>query len=114
MICDKCKKEIESEWVKVGGGKYRLLLRCGCEIQDTGAEAKGSSFHPESPVAYFKDEKTGALLPVGKRGSVLSNDPYYKIGDYRGWKRAGKSTRGYEREIHLDEKGGVLEEKKIK
>jgi hypothetical protein len=54
------------------------------------------------------------MLPVDKKGNLINRDPYYKTGDRRGWRRAGKSTKGYEREVHLDEKGGVLEEKKLR
>lgn len=114
MICEKCKKEIIAEWVSTGAGKKTLIFRCDCEKEGIGAEAKSFSFQKEAPAAYFKDEKTGALIPVGRKGNVLSDDPYYKRGDYRGWKRAGKSTRGYDRSVHFDEKGGVLEEKKLR
>ncbi len=61
-----------------------------------------------TPSAYYKDTKSGKMIPVDKRGNVMNNDPYYSKGDPRGWKRAGKGTKGYERSIHLDEKGNEL------
>lgn len=54
------------------------------------------------PAAYYKHDKTGEMIPVDKQGKIIDNDPYYKKGDPRGWKRAGKSTKGYEREVHWD------------
>ena len=65
-----------------------------------------------TPAGYFRHEKTGRMIPVDKKGNVMESDPYYSKGDPRGWKRAGKSTRGYERTVHLDERGDALEEKK--
>ena len=71
-------------------------------------------FTTGTPAAYYKDEKTGEMIPVDKSGNVMGHDPYYKTGDYRGWKRSGKSTDGYDRMVHLDEKGNALEEKKLR
>ena len=60
-------------------------------------------FTTGTPVAYFKHEKTGEMIPVDKKGNVLGHDPYYERGDPRGWRRAGKSIKGYERTVHFNE-----------
>ena len=88
------------------GTRSKLVFKCGCK-KDTTKE-QSFSFHKPGPVAYFKNEKTGEMIPVDKKGNKIDNDPYYKERDPRGWKRAGKGTKGYKRKVFLDEKGNEL------
>ena len=98
MRCKKCGKKLRGRWVEVRSGTTRLVLSCGCDRgKHKGQET--AAYHKESPAAYFKDEKTGTMIPVDKKGRVIDNDPYYEKRDPRGWKRAGKYKGGYERRI---------------
>ena len=111
MKCQRCGYENPR-------GK-QFCQRCGFNIvlakRIDGGFVPGrppGGFTTGTPVAYFKHEKTGKMIPIDKRGNEMGHDPYYSKGDPRGWKRAGKSTKGYERTVHLGEYGEAIEEKK--
>ncbi len=102
-ICSKCNEE--RKWVTVSESHKKMM--CGCHRK----LSKRPSFVNlrERPVAYYKHEKSGKMIPVNKKGNVISNDPYYSKQDPRGWKQAGhKDTRGYQRSLHLDEGAGKV------
>ena len=107
MLCNKCGKELRSSWIEIKPGTKRLVVRCGC-LRGGIKGKEAAAYHKQQPAAYFKDEKTGTMIPVDAKGQVVDNDPYYQKGDPRGWKRAGKYAGGYERQIHLDEGGNEL------
>lgn len=112
MKCDKCQKNTRR--LKLTSIEGKLSWLCGeCRAAEN-TEVKGmtiTGLKPQ-PVAYFRDEKTGQRFPVDRKGNIIDRDPYYAKGDPRGWRRAGKSTEGYKRTVHMKEDLTSLEIKR--
>jgi len=58
------------------------------------------------PSAYYKTD-SGDMIAVNSRGKIVE-DAHYKQGDYRGWKAAGKGTKGYERSVYFKNDGKTI------
>ena len=93
MKCPKCHAEMRAEWVKVGLGRKRLVLRCECKKEE---EKKSFSYHRfKDATAFGYDKKTGKPVALDKKGNRIDpKDTRYNFKkDPHGWRSVGMKVR---------------------
>lgn len=90
VYCEKC----DSFFSMKTDEDEPLCPMCDAKVSVKGI-AKTSSYAPAQAVAMFEHD-SGEEIPVDKKGNIVHNA---YTNDPRGWKRAGKSTKGYERSV---------------
>ena len=101
--CFDCKKsyaasyaadEIVIKETDYGERSFLPCALCDGDARLNGIPGNGGYIKPRATAMFTTPQ--GDELPVDKNGDIIDNQ---YVNDPRGWKRAGKGTKGYERSV---------------